>query len=330
MIRALIHTAWFASLAVTASAQTLSFTPVGSIALPADMVEVSGRHAYLAAGNTITVVDVSNPAAPKRVGAYASADRIWGFRVVGSLVYVAADLHGLEIVDVSNPAAPKLRGSYKTHGQAHAVDVVGTTALVIDHMLGVAFFDISNLAKPVATGSVFLDGYARHVAIFDSMAYAVDSPNGFYVVDPSKPPSEPLGVLQSPDSGYGRIISIAVTDPSLGSKIAAVTGGRSLQVYDVSKPAAPVLVARLRTPGGGQRMAMKGRLAYVADLEAGLQVVDLSTPAKPRIIGAHKTSSHALDVAVADSLVFVVAGHKWDENGRRFEGEELIVLRQAP
>ena len=83
------------------SAQTVPFVPVGSIAGPADLVRVQGRYAYVSAGKTLTVVDISNPSAPTRTGAYTFPEKIWGFRVVGNVVYVAADFFGLGILDIA-------------------------------------------------------------------------------------------------------------------------------------------------------------------------------------------------------------------------------------
>jgi len=322
MMRRLICAVILASVSPIVSAQNAPFTPVGSIAVPGDMLRIDGGRAYLAAGNTLTILDISNPAAPKRAGAYELPDRIWGFSVKGSRAYMACDLHGVEILDVSNPAKVTRAGYYKTKGQAHSVDIFGKTALVADHMLGVVYLDISNEAKPVLLGSVFVEGYPRYVAVFGSLLYAVDSPAGFYVVDPAAAePLDPLGAIQTADAGFGRVISIGMSDQSdtKGQKIAAVSGGRVLQIYDVSKPAAPVLLSTFATPGRGPRMAMKGRTAYVADNAQGIQVVDLSTPSKPRIVSSYKTAKPAIDVAVVDSLVYVVTGR-----------DELLILRQAP
>ena len=332
MTRALVCALMIGPLTTGAYAQRVTFTPIGSLRVPAGTIKLQGQYAYVAEDNTLTIVDISNPAAPKRAGAYTLPARIWGVAVAGSSVYVAADLWGIGIVDVSNPAAPTLRGSFKTRGQAHAIDLWGTTALVADHMLGIAFLDVSNPAKPASRGSVFLEGYPRHVAVIGSLAYAIDSPNGFYVIDPAKPPLDPLGSVQAPDSGFGRFASIAIfeTPGTARRKIAAVTGARTLQVYDVSNPTEPVLLSRHRTPGGGDRMAMKGSLAYVADLAEGLQVVDLSTPEKPQTIGAYKTSMPALDVALAGSLVFVTTGSQREAVSGRIQGEELLILRQNP
>jgi hypothetical protein len=333
MTRFLLLAAGIATFGVSVSAQTVRFTPVGSVAVRGDMIRIDGGRAYLAAGNTLTIVDISNPAAPKGLGAYDVPDRIWGFSVIGSRAYMACDLHGVEILDVSNPAKVTEVGYYKTKGQAHSVEVFGKTALVADHMLGVAYLDISNEVKPVLRGSVFVEGYPRYVALFGSLLYAVDSPAGFYVVDPAAAePLDPLGAIQTPDAGFGRIISIGVSDQAdtRSPKIAVVSGGRVLQLYDVSKPAAPVLLSTFATPGRGARMTMKNRMAYVADNAEGIQVVDVSTPSKPRIVSSHKTAKPAIDVAVIDSLLYVVTGRRFNDMTRRSEGDELLILRQTP
>ena len=319
-------------LARPSAAQRVTFTPVGSLRVPAGTIKLQGQYAYVDEDSTLTVVDISNPAAPSRVGAYTLPARIWGFTVSGSYAYVAADLWGIGIVDISNKAAPTLRGSFKTRGQAHAIDVWGTTALVADHMQGIAFFDVSNPAAPKPFGSVFLEGYPRHVTVLGSMAYAVDSPNCFYVIDPSKPPLDPLGSLQALDSGFGRFASIATADiPGTPTrKVAAVTGARELQIYDVSRPEAPTLLSRYSTPGGGDRMVMNGTIAYIADLAQGLRVVDLSTPEKPQTVGEYKTMRPALDVARSGALLFVTSGSQREAVSGRIQGDELLILRQNP
>src|SRR5262245_30028747 len=93
-----------ACLTAPASAQTVRLTPAGSMAIRGDMIRIDGGRAYVAAGNTLSILDIANPAAPKHIGAYDLPDRIWGFSVAGSRAFMACDLHGLEILDVSNPA----------------------------------------------------------------------------------------------------------------------------------------------------------------------------------------------------------------------------------
>ena len=84
------------------------------------------------------------------------------------------------------------------------------------------------------------------------------------------------------------------------------------------------------TPSGRPlRVALQGALVYVADGREGVQVVDLSTPSAPRVVGAYKTPNPARDVAVADSLVFVVAG-PLPQGNVASGGGEVLILRRTP
>jgi hypothetical protein len=295
---------------VSLAAQAVHFTLISSLEAPQDLVKLQGARAYLAGGKVLTIFDLSNPASPRREGQFEFADRIWGFTIVGSLIYVADDLAGLAILDVSDPAKPRLRGALKTHGQAKAVVVSGTKALLVDHMEGLALIDVSDVGKPVPAGSLFLDGYARDVALSGTFAYAVDSPTGFYAVDLSKPgPLDFAGTLQSAN---GQTVAVS-------GVIACVPGRGGLQVYDVSNPSAPVLSATLKTPGTPLRVTIRGKRAYLADGREGLQVVDLSDPSKPVIVGMYKTASPARDVAAEAGLVLVAT-----------LSEGTLVLREIP
>jgi hypothetical protein len=312
--------------AIESSTQTVQFTRLGSIAGPADLVDVHEGHAYIAADRTLTIVNIANPAAPKRLGSYTFPEKIWGFRIVGSLVYVAADFFGLGILDVSNLAAPVLRGSLKLPGQAKNVAVVGTRAAVADHMSGVDHVDVSNPAKPVSLGSFFLDGYARDVASSGSYAYAVDSPTGVYVFDLAKAGTVDAVSTQQSATAPGSLV-VADADTA-GPKVAILVGGNSLQIYDLSKPLEPVRVGTFRTSSGRpRRVALGGSVVYVADGQDGLQLVDVTTPAKPAALGGFKTEKQARDVAVADSLVLVVVGLP-GEGPREVKDQEVLILRR--
>jgi hypothetical protein len=304
--------------ASTLFAQGLTFTLVGKIDGPANLVEVDGNRAYIAGGKTLTLVDISNPPAPKKLGSYSFPEKIWGIRIVGSTVYVAADFYGLGILDVSNPAAPVLRGSIKLPGQAKNVAVVGTTALVADHMSGLDIVDVKDITKPVKRDSFFLEGYARDVVSNGSMAYAIDAPAGLYIFDLSKAgPMEPVGSQQSARAPA----SIELSKAPGG--LAVLVGGGLLQIYDIKNPAAPVKAGTFKTPSGRpSRATIFGTRAYIADSREGVQVVDLATPASPVLLGGFKTPEPARDVAVTDGFVFVAVGGASDEGG------EVLILRQ--
>lgn len=68
-------------------------------------VAVSGNYAYVADGTAggLQVIDVSNPANPRRVGGNSLVDAR-GFMVAGTNVFVAAGYDGLVILDLFRPS----------------------------------------------------------------------------------------------------------------------------------------------------------------------------------------------------------------------------------
>ena len=327
------HAALIDAASSRLAAPPMQFTHVGTIPGPADWVEVRGKYAFVAAGPNFTVFDISDPAAPAQQGTYAFPERIWGFTLVGELVFVAADLFGLGILDIQNPARLSLRGAVKTPGQAKSVALVGTKALVTDHVAGVDLVDVSNPAAPRLVESYYLEGYARDVVTSGSLAYAVDAPMGLYVFDLSRPgPLTAVGDLQDRtgdrSSPLHPSLSISSDATTAAPAIACVVRTESLHFYDVSNPAKPVKVSTYRTPSARpQRAFLRNHVGYVADGPEGVLVLDLSDPSKPTVIGQHKTPIAARDLIVADSLVFVVVGDL-RRDSRSPSGREVIILRQ--
>ena len=328
--------------ATSPAAQTLAFTPIGTISGPLDLVRAHGSFAYVTRGSTLTVYDISNPAAPARRGSYELPEKVWGFKVIGPLAYAAAGHSGMWIVDVSDPDNLTLRGSVKTPGQAKNVAVSGNHAVVADHMSGVDVIDISDLAAPATVGSVYTDGYARDVAMFGAQAYAVDHPAGFYVLDMTRDdPLDPVGSLQS--ASAPRHVEVIAANPDVAVLVGGVpydplrvlrTEDRpddprgTLQLYDVSDPAAPALITTFPTPGNAQRAEIIETLAYVADGPTGLSVVDLSDPASPEVVGTYQTRNSARDVAVADTAVLVLDG-TIRRGSHTHEDGDVIILRRT-
>ena len=323
VVALLAATLWLAA-GGGAAGQDVEFNQVAVLPGPADLVELNGRRAYVAAGNTLTIFDLSDVTAPQRHGSYTFPEKIWGFVVIDSLVYVAADFFGLGILDVSDPDAPALLGAVKTPGQVKDVDVSGTTAVLADHMSGVDLVDVSDVRAPASLGSVYLDGYSRDVAVLGPLAYAVDDPSGFYVLDLAQTDSwEPMSALQSADGP--RTVQVSADAPR---PLAVLLGHGTLQVYDLSTPTEPVHRSTYATPGGALRVALDGARAYVADGAHGLLVVDLDDPAAPRVVGSYKPAEAVRDVAVSGELTLVAVGTLPTGIRRSIGDGEVLVLRR--
>jgi hypothetical protein len=64
----------------------------------------------------LQVIDVSDPANPRRVGGYDTPGYALGVAVSGNYAYVADYDAGLQVIDVSDPANPRRVGGYDTPG----------------------------------------------------------------------------------------------------------------------------------------------------------------------------------------------------------------------
>ena len=95
-------------------------------------VAISGNYAY-AVGNYLTIVDISNPAAPKWVDTTSIYEGVSsyakGIAVLGNYAYTVGN--GLSIVDISNPTATKLSGFFNSNnGMESDVFVSGVSVAV--------------------------------------------------------------------------------------------------------------------------------------------------------------------------------------------------------
>jgi hypothetical protein len=89
--------------------------------------------------------------------------------------------------------------------------------------------------------------------------------------------------------------------------IVYVVGDYSLELFDVSAPAAPAWLGGISTPHMAADVEVRNGLAFVADgwgtsIYAGVRVVDVSNPAAPVEIGAYprgRPVALAVDAGVA-------------------------------
>ncbi|HVP56892.1 MAG TPA: hypothetical protein VMU02_02250, partial [bacterium] len=100
-----------------------SLGPGGEATGKALGVSVADGFAYVAAGPSIWIVDVSSPASPRLVSTVAARDSAQDICVAGGFAFVADSDSGLTVIDVSNPASPVIVGSLDTPWSAEKIEV---------------------------------------------------------------------------------------------------------------------------------------------------------------------------------------------------------------
>lgn len=204
-------------------------------------IAVQDQYAYIAAGPSVglKILDISDPANPKKKDGYISADSTGGqgIAVAGQYAYLADGAAGLKIIDVSDPGKKPLPivGTCNTPGSARDVAVDGKRVYVADGTAGLQVIDISDYAHPQLVGA-FDTSYSRGVETSDGYAYVVDDNNGLYVIDVSDPANLVQAAhVDTPGTPYGLTLAggrTYVADYNSGVQIISVQGAEYSYVLD--------------------------------------------------------------------------------------------------
>ena len=240
-------------------------------------VDVDGDLACAVYGQTLELLDVSDPSAMVTLGTLTmngpSDVRIHEFG--GTLFAVVADSSaGMKLIDISDPSLPVLVGTYNSGMVVERVAHVGTslfgnTAYVIeDNQL--TLVSLATLSTPAAISSYSNGGRGlRGLVVDGSMAY---------------------------------LTSASELDQGL------------LEMIDLSQPLLPTLVGAV--PLGGSQsfkfaefgLEQFGDMLLLGDSRVGLSVYRLDDPMLPRYAGSSSVVGGLMSITVEEDRVFARAG----------------------
>ena len=295
--------------------QVVGQSPFASSLLNASHLVISGSYAYVVSqnrngpsgtssnddgtGNSLTILDISNPTAPTIVGSVHDSTTMFGphgVAVSGSYVYVAAQgcLSGqpcpnasvgdaFVVIDASNPSQPRIVASIRN----------------------------ANLPSPwTGTGAL---KHACSITISGNYAYVTASYTGrlttIDISDPLHPaivsslPSLPLPVDVAVANGYAYIANENSTGP--------------VTVVDVRSPTSPVVAGSVSnsTLNGAYRIRVRGNFAYVAATYAtAMAVIDISNPANPRLVSSFTSSTllnRTVGIDLDPSAQYAISASPW-------------------
>jgi hypothetical protein len=194
-------------------------------------MDVSGGHAYLATGDGLEIVNISDPTNLVFAGWVDTLGVAVDVRVRGNLAFVADSDTGLLIIDVSNPSAPSWVGTYNTDWRATGVDVSGTHAYVADWEGGLVILDVSNPSAPSLITNVPPIVLATGVTVVDGLAYLNDS--WILRIIDVRNPGEPVEVGSH---GFGNSYSSFGNVKVVGNLMYAATGQTGMRIFQLVQP----------------------------------------------------------------------------------------------
>ncbi len=258
---------------------------------------VEGKYAYLLQGNVakpkrLQVVDLTDPAKPKVVGAIPVTVEAMRVAVFGKHAYVLDEPH-LKVIDVSDPTAPREVGKLELGEHLWDVAILGRFAYITD-VESVRVIDLEDPTKPKQVGRCEVES-AQCLTVVGQHAYIACDVDGLYIIDISN--------AEAPkEVGHFRK-SAGAADVVVSDKYAYIAGGEdavTLWTVDISNPAKPKSVGKYGDWIAGS-VAVQGTTAYLAGGE--MDILDMTDPATPKKVGSH---SGVEMVIVVGELIYTI------------------------
>lgn len=270
-------------------------------------VTVEGSRAYAIGEGTLFIMDVSEPSTPRVLGKLDGLGSVRQIVVGRDVAYVSSRQDGLFVVNVADPASPALLCHYDTIEWATGLALSGDVLFVACRHFGVELVDVSTPESPAHLSTV-RTGEAQSVVARNGWLYAGVWGSSEIVTADVRNPRSPVITSRVPLDGYGDGVDVR------GNFLYAATGhhsrlphrserepgfgtGHGLEVFDVTDPAQPVFVSRLKFPKfyfiGNDMWSVTaaGDFAFVADTYNGVFVVDVRDPRQLRCV-AHRRPAY--------------------------------------
>jgi hypothetical protein len=365
---------WVYSLSSSKLVITLEANPLlvkrGALSFPGGRngygtaITKSGNYLYVAndswmpSRSYLTVVNVSNPAAPSVAADVALPSSLpTTLQIVknGNYLYMFPESGNMQVVDVSNPAAPSIVRAVSMTASGGVV--VGNRLYTAERANGVGVWDVSQPDNPTRIGSVSLAGNITKVAVSGSNLYAM---SGFgtlavHILSLANPDSPTLqstfntnytadmvvyGNYLYLSHGLGNTQIVDVSNPASPSLIGVfeigrvravenatarlLTGGGSwLRLYSLTTPSNPLLTTEYSVPA--PRAAVRsGNKVYTAE-EIGIGVYDITSPSAPLREQTRGVRPNCGDIAQVDEDTFAVV-HKGNITFVRFTGSSSTTI----
>lgn len=147
-----------------------------------------GDTAFVSFDDGLHVLDLSDPARPRRIGRYDHTERAMQTAVRDGLLFAAFD-DGLHIIDVENPADPTVVSTLDTPSYARAVALAGPHLYLGDLTGGVLVVDVSDPAAAQVRSRVVLERSRVVDVAYDGNGhvFVAGTSGGLQVIDVSDP-----------------------------------------------------------------------------------------------------------------------------------------------
>ena len=261
----------------------------------------------------LNITDIDNPVEIGRY--YEEGVTILNGVVKGETLYVVTTVNGIRLFNYTEPDNLQLMANYSLTGWYRNVFFSPERMYLVSRSYGIEILTYGKAIEEVASlGHLWQGGETLELAVNGTKAYLVNGWNGLTIIDITnlREPKK-ISNIKSFTKYYD---SVAVS-----GKYAYLfnVNTKSLDIYDVSEPANPIVVFENSTQEYSysydeSRIIVKENLAYVvlidyskSSLGAILQIFNVTNPENPQKIGETVFRGYIWDICL-DQGIFYLTG----------------------
>ncbi|RMF93978.1 MAG: hypothetical protein D6734_08820 [Candidatus Schekmanbacteria bacterium] len=258
---------------------TSQLVTITNYPLTMDNLIISGTIAFACDskfGNGLSILDISSPQTPSKIGSYSDAKGIGG--VIGNYAFINSVKNSsspyFEILDVSNPASPQISASLNL---AAGVFDVSYDKAYLSNGDSLFIIDTNDRSNPSFKGSLSLPSHSVYdIAVANNKAYIATAESGLIIADVNNPLLPTIiGQLDTGGEIHGIFIS--------GNYAYLANGTNGVAVVDITDSTSPQLEVAKDILGNANDILVKNNYVFVADEFSGVAVLKILENNLPQI-----------------------------------------------
>jgi hypothetical protein len=237
---------------------------------------------FVGEGAVLSIHDISNPAAPVRVGEVGLSGPAWNIAISadGELAAVSDRRSTVRLVDISVRSTPQEVGSYVVpEGRIpYGVELSGNRLYAAIVPAGLAVIDVATPTTPTLLAQVVTTNtdFVFDVVVRNNFAYVADDAEGVTVWNVSNPSAPTAAGTYAAASGASHLFVN-------GTRLYVARRNQGYDVLSLAAPASPTLIGSIPDVGSYSHGAIvNGRLA-VATGPAGMRIYNIGS-ATPQLV----------------------------------------------
>ncbi len=252
---------------------------IGQISLgSAYDIALNGDYAYVAYNDGLAVIDIIDPAKPKKLFTLKTAEAAFGILVDDNRLYVgSAGENNLYIYDNSNPQNPTTITFINLSGTVTGITRNEDYLFVSTQNGYLEVLSISDLSNIIKVKTICCQGQGMDIVYYKGYAYYANSHKGLHVINVSDP-SNP--VIITTVTGTSGAWDVHINEDHL-FLTKHMYGFNS---FSLENPALPVKVTNKSNGGESYGIYTEESNLYIADLQQGVELWDNSDINNPLLL----------------------------------------------